>query len=95
MDKSFRRNVYYNFRHPYEVLSFFFKKSVVPYGAERCLTPEKFNSLKTLNQERNEKISVSIILSIKESVGYLVGYLRMSHFMNPLTDGKGDECQYA
>ena len=33
----------------------------------------RFNSLKILNQERNVNIRVSKILSIKESVGYLVG----------------------
>ena len=54
----------------------------------------RFNSLKILNQERNEKVSVSKVLLIKVSVGYLVRYFRMSHFINPLTDGKGAECQY-
>ena len=33
----------------------------------------RFNSLKILNQEMNVNIRVSKILSIKESVGYLVG----------------------
>ena len=56
---------------------------------------QRFNSLKILNQENNEKVSVSKILSIKESVGYLVGYLPMSHLINPLTDGKVVEYQYA
>ena len=53
----------------------------------------RFNSLKILNQERIEKVSVSKILSIKVNVGYSAGYLRMSYFINLLTDAKGVECQ--
>ena len=50
----------------------------------------RFNSLKFLNQERNEKVSFSKILTIKENLGHFC----MSHFINPLKDDKSVEQQY-
>ena len=55
----------------------------------------RFSSLKILNQKSNEKVAISKIRSIKESVGYLVGYLGMSHLINSLNNGKVVECQYS